>query len=118
MGPRSHQPCCASTRIGTTFATIPAFRRSPSIKPLSRNRQSHEHKERRRDVKNFRNFLAELQGRNFYRAAVAYGVVSWLLIQIATQLFPGFEIPNWWTRLVIFALILGFPFSLTLAWAY
>jgi len=69
-------------------------------------------------VKNFRNFFAELQRRNVYRVAVAYGVVSWLLIQIATQLFPVFEIPNWGARLVIFALILGFPVALTLAWAY
>jgi TolB-like protein/Tfp pilus assembly protein PilF len=69
-------------------------------------------------LKTFRNFFAELQRRNVYRVAVAYGVVSWLLIQIATQLFPVFEIPNWGARLVIFALALGFPVALVLAWAY
>ena len=37
----------------------------------------------------------------FTRSAVAYGVVSWLLIQIATQVFPIFEIPNWATRMVV-----------------
>jgi len=63
-------------------------------------------------------FFGELQRRNVYRVAVAYGVVSWLLIQIATQTFPVFEIPNWGARLVIVALVLGFPVALVLAWAY
>ena len=67
---------------------------------------------------NLKKFLAELQRRNVYRVAVAYGVVSWLLIQIATQIFPVFEIPNWGARLVILALALGFPVALVLAWAY
>jgi TolB-like protein/Tfp pilus assembly protein PilF len=65
-----------------------------------------------------KNFFAELQRRNVYKVAVAYGVVSWLLIQIATQVFPIFEIPNWATRMVVFLLLLGFPVALVLAWAY
>ncbi len=40
---------------------------------------------------NTRNFFAELKRRNVYKVAVAYAVVSWLLIQIATQVFPFFE---------------------------
>jgi len=67
---------------------------------------------------NLKKFFGELQRRHVYRVAVAYGVVSWLLIQIATQLFPVFEIPNWGARLVIVALALGFPVALVLAWAY
>lgn len=67
---------------------------------------------------NLKKFFAELQRRNVYRVAVAYGVVSWLLIQITTQIFPVFEIPNWGARLVILALALGFPVALVLAWAY
>lgn len=67
---------------------------------------------------NVKRFFAELQRRNVYRVAVAYGVVSWLLVQIATQVFPVFEIPNWGARLVIVVLVLGFPIALVLAWAY
>lgn len=67
---------------------------------------------------NPKKFLAELQRRNVYKVAVAYAVVSWLIIQIATQVFPVFEIPTWGTRLVIFGLTLGFPIALILAWAY
>ena len=63
-------------------------------------------------------FFAELQRRNVYRVAVAYGVVSWLLIQIATQVFPFFDIPNWTIRMVVIVLVLGFPVAAVLAWAF
>jgi len=61
---------------------------------------------------NPRNFFAELKRRNVYKVAVAYAVVAWLLIQIATQTFPFFQIPDWATRLVILLLIFGFPVAL------
>ncbi len=64
------------------------------------------------------NFFAELKRRKVYRVAVAYAVVSWLLIQIATQVFPFFEVPNWSVRLVIILLALGFPVAMVLAWAF
>jgi len=67
---------------------------------------------------NSRNFFSELKRRNVYKVAVAYAVVSWLLIQIATQVFPFFEIPNWAVRLVVLLLILGFPVALILSWAF
>ena len=51
-----------------------------------------------REKMNPRNFLAELKRRHVYRVAIAYGVVAWLLIQVATQVFPFFEIPNWVVR--------------------
>jgi len=65
-----------------------------------------------------KNFFSELRRRNVYKAAVAYAVVSWLLIQIATQVFPFFEIPNWTVRLVVLLLVLGFPVALILAWTF
>src|SRR6478672_10667251 len=64
------------------------------------------------------NFFSELKRRNVYKVAVAYAVASWLLIQIATQVFPFFEIPNWAVRLVVVLLALGFPVALILAWAF
>src|SRR5438105_3706061 len=67
---------------------------------------------------NLRNFFDELKRRNVYKVAVAYAVVAWLVIQIATQVFPFFEIPNWAVRLVVLLLILGFPVALILAWAF
>ena len=64
------------------------------------------------------NFFSELKRRNVYKVAVAYGVVAWLLMQIASQIFPFFEIPNWVVRLVILLLIIGFPIALIIAWAF
>jgi serine/threonine-protein kinase len=63
-------------------------------------------------------FFVELKRRNVYKVAIAYGVVAWLLIQIATQVFPFFEIPNWAVRLVVLLLIIGFPVAFFLAWAF
>ena len=67
---------------------------------------------------NLRNFFAELKRRNIYKVAIAYAIVAWLLIQIATQVFPFFEIPNWAVRLVVLLLVIGFPVALILAWAF
>jgi len=64
------------------------------------------------------NFFAELKRRNVYKVAVAYAVVGWLVIQIATSTFPVLEIPNWATKLVIAVVLLGFPVALVIAWAF
>jgi len=64
------------------------------------------------------NFFSELKRRNVYKVAVAYAVVGWLLIQVATQVFPFLEIPNWTIRLVILLTALGFPIALIIAWAF
>ena len=65
-----------------------------------------------------KSFFAELQRRNVYKVAVAYAVLAWLLIQVATQVFPFFEIPNWAVRLVVLLLIIGFPAALIFSWAF
>jgi hypothetical protein len=62
-------------------------------------------------------FFVESKRRSVYRVAVAYVVVPRLLIQVATQTFPIFEIPNRTARAVILILCLGFPVALILAWA-
>src|SRR5205823_11446254 len=67
---------------------------------------------------NAHNFFAELKRRHVYRVTIAYGVVAWLLIQVATQVFPFFEIPNWVVRLVVLVTIIGFPIALIVAWAF
>jgi len=64
------------------------------------------------------NFFAELKRRNVYKVAVAYAVVGWLIAQIATQIFPFLEIPNWIVRLVIVLIAIGFPIALVIAWAF
>jgi TolB-like protein/cytochrome c-type biogenesis protein CcmH/NrfG len=63
-------------------------------------------------------FFGELKRRNVYKVAVAYAVVAWLLMQVASQIFPFFEIPNWVVRLVVLLLVIGFPIALIIAWAF
>ena len=67
---------------------------------------------------NPKELFGELKRRNVYKVAVAYAVVGWLLIQVATQVFPFFEIPNWGIRLVVLIIALGFPVALIVAWAF
>src|SRR5205823_8697213 len=64
------------------------------------------------------NFFAELKRRNVYKVAAAYAIVGWLLVQVATQVFPFFEIPNWAVRLIVLVIIIGFPIALVIAWAF
>src|SRR5205809_7453953 len=67
---------------------------------------------------NLRTFFAELKRRNVYKVAVAYAVVGWLLVQVTTQVFPVFEIPNWALRLIVLAIIIGFPIALEISWSF
>ena len=78
-----------------------------------------EAKEKRyADWKGMNRFFAELKRRHVYRVAIAYGVVAWLLIQVATQVFPFFELSNFVVRVVVAASVLGFPVALIIAWAF
>lgn len=63
-------------------------------------------------------FFSELKRRHVYKVAIAYAIVGWLLIQIATQVFPFLEIPTWIVRLVIVLVAAGFPIALVIAWAF
>ncbi|HWG65978.1 MAG TPA: hypothetical protein VN662_00980 [Rhodanobacteraceae bacterium] len=65
-----------------------------------------------------RSWLRELRRRHVFRVAAAYAVVGWLLIQIATQVFPFFHIPDWSVRLLVLLVLAGFPVALVLAWAF
>jgi TolB-like protein/Tfp pilus assembly protein PilF len=67
---------------------------------------------------NPKNFFVELKRRNVYKVAIAYAIVGWLLVQVATQVFPFFDIPNWAVRLVVLFIVIGFPVALILAWAF
>ena len=64
------------------------------------------------------NFFVELKQRSVYKVGITYALVAWVLMQVASQIFPFFEIPNWAVRLVVLLLITGFPVALVLAWAF
>jgi len=63
-------------------------------------------------------FFAELKRRNVYKVAIAYAVVSWLLIQAASIFFPAFDAPPWVMKIFIIVIIFGFPVALIFSWAF
>src|SRR5438309_1328254 len=63
-------------------------------------------------------FFAELKRRNVYKVAVAYAVISWLLIQAASILLPTFESPPWVMKVLVVLLALGFVFAVMISWAF
>jgi len=64
------------------------------------------------------NFFAELKRRNVFRAAAFYAASAWLLVQIATQVFPFFHIAEWVVRWIVVAAAIGFPFAMVFSWFY
>jgi TolB-like protein/tetratricopeptide (TPR) repeat protein len=62
--------------------------------------------------------MTELKRRNVFRVGVAYAIVAWLLIEVASVVLPTFGAPEWVMKVVTFLMILGFPLALILAWAF
>ena len=67
---------------------------------------------------NISNLIKELKRRNVVKVAIAYGIAGWLIIQIATSVFPTFEFPAWTSQFVVILVAIGFPLSLIFAWAF
>ena len=63
-------------------------------------------------------FFEELQRRKVYRVAAAYIIAAGFIIQIASAVFPAWELPNWTFRTLVTLLLIGFPIALILAWAF
>ena len=63
-------------------------------------------------------FFAELKRRNVLRAGAFYAASGWLLVQVATQVFPFFHIAEWVVRWIVVAAAIGFPFALLFSWFY
>ena len=63
-------------------------------------------------------FLAELKRRNVLRAAAFYAASAWLMVQVATQVFPFFHVAEWVVRWIVVAAAIGFPFAMLFSWFY
>ena len=63
-------------------------------------------------------FVSELKRRSVFRAAFAYAVVWWLLVQVAGLLLDAFSAPDWIFKSFIILLAIGFPIALILAWFF
>lgn len=60
----------------------------------------------------------ELKRRNVVRVAVAYAIVSWLILQLTDVLKSLLELPQWLGGVVFVLLVSGFLLALILSWAY
>jgi len=58
---------------------------------------------------NFKNSLEEFKRRNVFKAAIAYLVVSWLLVQVFSIILPAFEANPVFLKAIIIIQIIGFP---------
>jgi TolB-like protein len=63
-------------------------------------------------------FFSELKRRNVIRVALAYLVLSWIVLQIADVLVDTMELPGVWSRAVLGLLLVGFLPTLVFAWVY
>jgi TolB-like protein len=62
--------------------------------------------------------IAELKRRNVFRVGVAYAIVAWLLIEVASVIFPGLHLPDWTLTFLIVLVVAGFPLALIFVWAF
>jgi len=60
----------------------------------------------------------ELKRRNVVRVALAYGIVSWLMLQLTDVLVSLLTLPEWVGRFVLLILVIGFFLTLFFSWAY
>ena len=88
-----------------------------AFEPASRP-GSHELAARLHRCSEKRSFFTELKRRNVYKVAVAYAVAAWLLIQVASILFPTFDAPPWLMQTFVVILVIGFPAALVFSWAF
>ena len=65
-----------------------------------------------------RSFSTELKRRNVYKVAVAYAVIAWLIIQVASIVLPTFHAPEWPLQVIIAFVVIGFPAALVCSWAF
>lgn len=63
-------------------------------------------------------FFAELRRRKVVRAGIAYGVASWLVIQIAETTFGALHLPEWSLTFLIAVAAAGFPIVILMAWLF
>ncbi len=62
--------------------------------------------------------LAELKRRNVFRVGVAYAIVAWLLVEVASVVLPALHLPDWTLTFLIIVIFAGFPLAVILAWAF
>ena len=66
----------------------------------------------------FRNLWSELRRRRVIRVVAIYAVVGWIIIEVASTVLPNLNLPEWSVTLVTILIVLGFPVTVIMAWAF
>jgi TolB-like protein len=69
-------------------------------------------------MKPHQQFFAELKRRHVFKVAGVYGVVAFVLLQVADLLGEGLRLPDSFLPFITAVVLLGFPLALILAWAF
>jgi tetratricopeptide (TPR) repeat protein len=62
--------------------------------------------------------IAEIKRRRVLRVAGAYLLGAWVVLQVADIVFPALGLPAWTLKLIVSAVILGFPLALVVGWVF
>ncbi len=66
----------------------------------------------------FKKYIEELKRRNVFKAAIAYVIMAWVVIQVSAIVLSGFDAPTYIFKIIVFVICIAFPFWLVFAWVY
>ncbi|MBT8235265.1 MAG: hypothetical protein KJO04_03655 [Bacteroidia bacterium] len=66
----------------------------------------------------FKKYISELKRRNVFKAAVAYIVFAWLLLQVGSTILPILNAPEYYMKILLILLPVGLPLWLIFVWIY
>jgi len=69
-------------------------------------------------VSSMKAFYKELKHRNVVKGSLAYLVIAWILLQVASIVLPIIESPEWVLKAFTFFLVLVFPIWVIISWVY
>lgn len=66
----------------------------------------------------FKQFVEDLKRRRVVRVAVAYIIISWVLLQVIDVLLPAFDVGEWVFRAFLTLAFIGFFITIILSWVF
>jgi tetratricopeptide (TPR) repeat protein len=66
----------------------------------------------------FKRIIWELKRRNVPKAALAYLIVAWMIVQVSSIILPTFGTPSYVMQLIVICLLIGFPLWVVFSWIY
>lgn len=70
------------------------------------------------ELMNLKKYIEELKRRNIFKGAIAYLIVAWLILQVASIILPVFNASPYVMKALLFILSIGFPLNLIFSWIY